>query len=231
MKNIFKRGKIWHYDFWIGGNRHRGSTGLTQKTLADEAVGKIKQDIREQRVGIIRPKTIPTLAAFVPRFLREIQDLHPGEPEHNTTIYYRTNCSRLSEFKPLAESRLDRIDEAAISDYMHWRLHDGRIDQRRCKVRNLQARPRRKGSRPPKAATVNRELATLKRLLRLARRQKLILAVPHIQLLKEGPGRDRVVSHDEEDRYLQVALEPLRDIATIITDCGLRPDDVEIGFP
>src|SRR5262249_50814642 len=46
------------------------------------------------------------------------------------------------------------------------------------------------------------------------------------QFLDEGPGRMRVVSFEEEIAYLSQASQPLKDIAQIILDTGLRPEEV-----
>jgi hypothetical protein len=63
---------------------------------------------------------------------------------------------RLLAFEPLANCRLDRIDEALISRYSE--------------IRSRQAS---RYGRPVAPASVNRELATIRRLLRRARDLKV----------------------------------------------------------
>jgi integrase len=46
------------------------------------------------------------------------------------------------------------------------------------------------------------------------------------RLLAEGPGRMRVVSFPEELVYFAKTSQPLKDIAQIILDTGLRPEEV-----
>ncbi len=224
--SIFRRGKIWHYDFLITGNRYRGSTGLTQKTLAKESVARMKQKILEQGAGILRRKPVPLLKDFIPDFLQEIANLHGGNERHKTVVYHRTNFRRLSEFADLANTTLDQIDERLIAEYTQWRLKDGRVDQTLCKADiKDDIRPRGKDPKPISPSTVNRELQSLRRALRLALRWKILSAVPQFELLKEETGRERVITHEEEQQYLQAAEQPLRDIATLIVDCGLRPGE------
>jgi integrase len=223
--SVFRRGKVWHYDFVMQGVRYRGSTNLLKKTLAKEAVGKLKQSIRENGAGIIRHKPAPMLKDFVPEFLKEIQNIHGDDARHKTCLFYQTNSRRLLEFSAMSHSTLDQIDEAMINDYVSWRLNDGRIDQRKCRAKTEGSRPRKAESTAVSTATINREIQTVRRLLRLAMKRKLINRLPQFQLLKEDSGRERVVSYDEERRYLSAAEQPLKDIATIIVDCGLRPDE------
>jgi len=223
--SIYRRGKYWSYDFIIQGNRYRGSTGLTQKTLAKESVAKLKQSVREKGAGIVRRKAPPRLIDFIPDFLREIQNLRGDDSRHKTVLFYQTNARRLMEFSPLSNAKLDQIDEQLIGDYVNWRLNDLRIDQRHCKGKETGRRPRKPGTGPVSSATINREIQTIRRLLRLAWRHKLINNLPYFQMLKEDLGRDRVVTHEEESCYLQATEQPLTDIAAIIVDCGFRPEE------
>ena len=106
---------------------------------------------------------------------------------------------RLLEFAPLCECRLDRIDEELISSYVQNR------------------------SKQVSAASVNRELATLRRLLRIAHDWQIIGRVPRIRLnLKAERNREYVMSHDTERNYLEFAPQPLRDAALLMLDTGLR---------
>ena len=72
------------------------------------------------------------------------------------------------------------------------------------------------------AATVNRELATLRRLLRLAHEWKEIDRVPKIRLLNGERIRDFVLSRHVEENYLAACAQPLADISQLILETGLR---------
>ena len=71
-------------------------------------------------------------------------------------------------------------------------------------------------------ATVNRELATLRRMLRLAHEWKEINRVPKIRLLNGERIRDFVLSRQMEEVYLAACAQPLADIALLILETGLR---------
>lgn len=50
--------------------------------------------------------------------------------------------------------------------------------------------------------------------------------IPRKKFLNEGPGRMRVVSFEKKIKYLAKASQPSKDIAQIILDTGLRPEEV-----
>jgi integrase len=72
---------------------------------------------------------------------------------------------------------------------------------------------------------VNRELATLRRLLRLAQEWKVLDRVPRIRLLRGERNRDFVLTHRLELKYLGAAPQPLKDVAILILESGVRPGE------
>ena len=58
--------------------------------------------------------------------------------------------------------------------------------------------------------------------MRVAHEWRLIDRVPRIRLLKGERSREFVVSHEQEAVYLAACPEPLRDVATLILEAGLR---------
>lgn len=91
-----------------------------------------------------------------------------------TVRFYQEKLRRLLADRQLCCARLNAIDEAVIDGY--------------------------KQRRTP--ASVNRELATLRRLLRLAQERKVIDRVPRIRLLRGERNRESVLSHGLESKYL-----------------------------
>jgi integrase len=75
--------------------------------------------------------------------------------------------------------------------------------------------------------TVNRALTTLKLLFHHAEKCGYGVSNPTkgVVYFSEGSGRMRVVSFEEELLYLAKASQPLKDIAQIILDTGLRPEE------
>ena len=148
----------------------------------------------------------PTLAEFGPRFEKAIVTLCADKPA--TVGFYQEKLRRLLEDPHLAGARLNAIDEAMIDGYKQRRT-----------------RQASRYGRPVSPASVNRELATLRRLLRLAQEWKVLDRVPRIRLLRGERNRDYVLSHSLEPKYLAAAPQPLRDVAILILESGVRPGE------
>jgi integrase len=76
-------------------------------------------------------------------------------------------------------------------------------------------------------ATVNRELALLRHLF--THNQDLIPKNPvhrKYPFLDEDNHQDRVLTREEEKLYLLAASQPLQDIATLMIEQGMRPEEV-----
>jgi integrase len=73
-------------------------------------------------------------------------------------------------------------------------------------------------------ANQNCALRTLRRMLSLAEDQGLIKALPRIKLRKEHE-RSAVFDAPTEEKFLQSAKQPMRDIFLIGQDGGMRPDE------
>jgi len=65
-------------------------------------------------------------------------------------------------------------------------------------------------------------------MLNFAMRQEYISRNPvtGIRFLPEGPGSMRVVSQEEQQKYLAAAHSLLRDVATCMVETGMRPEEV-----
>jgi len=74
-------------------------------------------------------------------------------------------------------------------------------------------------------ANANRALRTLRRMLGKAAEWGTIAAAPKIKLFKEE-GRSALINDDAEVKILAVANQPLKDVLTIMLDCGMRPGEV-----
>ena len=74
-------------------------------------------------------------------------------------------------------------------------------------------------------SSVNSSLRVLRRALRLAKDWGVVEAVPVISLLPGERHRERVVTPEEEDAYLASAPELLKQIAAVLADTGLRPEE------
>lgn len=195
--SIFKRGRTYWFHFWWNGEHIQQSTKQGNPRIARQIEAAYRTRLAKGEVGIVEKKQpAPTLKDFAERFKDSIKVRSAEKPQ--TIRFYLSKLDRLLEFEPLACARLDAIDEALIEKY---------VQQRRETV---------------SPASANRELATLRRLLRLAAEWRIIVRVPRIRMLQGERNRDFVLSHEQEKNYLESAQQPLKDAATLLLDTGLR---------
>lgn len=139
---LYRRGRIWWYEFVFNGERIRESTKQGNKRIAEQIEAAKRTQLAKGEVGIEERKKVPTLAEFAARFERFIDTKCESKPR--TGDFYKSKLRRLLADN-LSNKRLDAIEEEQIQDY---------IETRRATT------TRRKKLLSP--ASVNRELATLK---------------------------------------------------------------------
>src|SRR5580693_1867052 len=188
--------KFWWYKFTWNGQSIRRSTKQTNKRVAEQMEAAHKTGLAKGEVGIVEKQPAPALEQFSERFMQAISVRSAEKPR--TVAFYQEKLNRLLEYPKMARATLDAIDEALIEEYVQ---------------------ERRKQVAP---ATVNRQLATLRRALRLAHEWKVIDRLPKIRLLQGERTREFVLSREQEPAYLNAAPQPLKDLALLMLDTGLR---------
>jgi integrase len=216
-----KQSRFFYYDFILEGRRYQGSTKLADRRKAErwaeDLRGKIRCGEVDESGKPFKKAEIPALRDFAQRFIDHVQTRNAEKPK--TIEFYAQQTARLLDFEPLASARLDAIDEALIEDFVQWRSQQTR---RACATQTSKRESSAQAEMVVTAATVNRSLATLRKLLRLSQEWRLIDRVPRIRLLPGENNREFVLSHAEEPLYLNTAPQPLRDFAILDLDTGLR---------
>ena len=161
---------------------------------------------RECRLGE-KPKT-PTLG----RFLVERVKPWAAKKKATTATWYLSGIGPLVAYKRIANLALDAITSESIDEYAAHR----RTDEWKCgkKIRKGRA-----------VGTVNRELRVLRRCLRLAEEWDLLKDAPDVSLAGPEKRRERVVNDQEFRKYLTCASPLLADVAIVLNQTGLRPDE------
>jgi integrase len=93
----------------------------------------------------------------------------------------------------------------------------------------LKKNPRAATTKATKLATVNRELVCLRSLLNHYIKRGILTKANPVSCVKffaENNEQTRVVSEDEERRYLMAASQPIRDFATLMVETGMRPEEI-----
>jgi integrase len=185
----------WHYKFMRNGVQVFVNSKQRNKQTAEDMESAHRSRLAKGEAGL-ESVSVPTLRQFEDRFINFIQVRCAEKPA--TVDFYRRKFKRLLTFPPIAGSKLDRIDEGLIERY---------VQQRHAKVG---------------VAAVNRDLATLRRALRLAQEWKVINKVPRIRLLPGERVREFILSEELEQTYLNACPNLLRNVATLLLDTGLR---------
>jgi len=100
-------------------------------------------------------------------------------------------------------------------------------DAERFKTERAAAKNKRT-KRPLRPATTNRELACAKAVFNFAIKSGLLLQNPFskIRFLAEQNEQTRVLTYGEQQKYLAEASQPLKDIAVVMLETGMRPEEV-----
>jgi integrase len=202
---VYRRGRIYWFNFVFQGRHIQESSGFTNKTAALRAEAKRRMDLLNHKAGFKPVVPAPKFEEHVEKFL----EWSKGQHRPKTRELHGTNCDTLLRF--FRGCWLDEIGTGMVEEFKLARskeerknAHDGSIIS---------------------PVTVNRAITTLKLLFHHAEKCGLAVSNPTkgVEYLSEGSGRTRVVSFEEELLYLAKASQPLKDIAQIILDTGLRP--------
>jgi integrase len=197
---IYKRGKVYWYKFVYNGEQIRESTRQGNDRVAREMEAAHKTSLARGEVGLRDKKVVPTLDGFC-------QKRFAPWAESTTSLktwrdFYRVGLLAIQAYAPLASLRLDAITTERIAAFASHRQAQGM-----------------------KVATVNASLRILRRVLHVAIEWGELEKMPKIKLLPGETHRDRVITPDEEARYLAAAPPLLADVATVLSDTGLRPEE------
>ncbi len=230
---VYKRGGVWWYRFNWNGQQIRESTKQGNKRVAEQIEAAHKTSLAKGEVGIRDKTPVPTLKQFAEQdFLPYVRATSASKPR--TVTFYETTAKNLLAYQKLAAAPLNSITAELIAAF---------IAKRR--------------SEKMQTSTINRDLATLRRMFHLAQEwNKISTLLPRVRMLAGENQRERVLTDKEEERYLSAATELgdgleaayrraldgirailrgetpvkpdaylLRDVTTILIDCGLRPEE------
>ena len=202
---------VYWYKFMWQGKLIRESTKQGNDKVARQMEAAHRTSLAKGEVGIREKKPIPTLAEFCDkRFQRWAQATTSKKTWRD---FYRVGLLAIKDYPAIANSPLDTITSEKISDFARYR------QARRLKVSS------EKTPKTLKTASVNANLRTLRRVLKLAAEWGEIQSVPKVRLLPGENHREHVVTPEEEARYLAAGNKLLSEVATVLIDTGLRPEE------
>jgi len=199
--SIYKREGVYYFNFWWNKRHVQRSTKQGNPRVARQMEAAHRTALAKGEVGIEERMPVPTLRDFMQReFLPWIDATFSAKPK--TFSWYRGGVRRLSEFEPLASLQMDKIAGDKITGYVAYRQAKGLS-----------------------ITGINRELQILRRVLRIAVEWGRVARAVKVRMLPGEARRERVLTLEEEYRYLAVTSEPLLAVVTVLVDSGMRPEE------
>src|SRR6266566_2946526 len=201
MAHTYKRegSEFWSYEFYFNGRRVRRCTDQTNRDAALDIMAAHRTRLAKGEAGIETPSAAPLFKTFAADWLKGIK----LKKCFNTHRCYADGIRALGEH--FNAFTLERITAERIEEFRNKRLTEG--------LHN---------------AGVNRNLAVLRLVLRAAVKLGKLPRSPfgdgNVKLEKEK-GFERILSYMEEEKYLAEANPKLKDVAVMMLECGLRPDE------
>jgi integrase len=193
---------VYWYKFMWQGKLVRESTKQGNDKVARQMESAHRTSLAKGEVGIRETRAVPTLKEFCWQRVEPWAKARFEISCRKNWTWYRTGIRALTAFKPLADARLDQITDELASEFAAHRLREGM-----------------------QVSTANNSLRVLRRILNLGVEWSVLGTVPKVKVLSGERRRERVISLDEEARYLAAASEPLASIASVLSDTGMRPEE------
>jgi integrase len=208
--SVFKKQGVYWIDYYVQGRRKRERIG-PDKRLAETVLRKRKVEIAEGRFLEKRQLITTTFNELADAYLYYSR----YQQQKRSWTRDRTSITILKAY--FGGKRLTELTPASIEQYRSWRKDT--ISRR---------------GKPVTPATINRELACLKRMFSVARKGLILLkgGVPpdnpmaSINMDRENNERDRVLSKEEFDRLLAVAPAHLKPILLTAYYTGMRRSEL-----
>jgi integrase len=197
-----KESSNYWYKFMWQGKLIRESTKQGNDKVARQMEAAHRTSLAKGEVGIRERKVAPTLKEFCSQRVEPWAKARFETSCPKNWTWYRTGIRALTAYKPLADARLNEITGEVASDFAAHRLSKGM-----------------------QVSTANNSLRVLRRILNLAVEWDVLATAPKIKTLSGENRRERVVTREEEAKYLAAAPEPLASIASVLADTGMRPEE------
>jgi integrase len=205
---------LYWFEFVYGGRRYRESTGVKNQRTAREIEAAYRTALAKGEVGITERKAVPAFRVAMTGFLKWSAQAQK-KPTHK-----RYKTSSVALLKHFRDTALDKITPEEVERFKTTRAGEHKT------VRGGSKRV--KTDKRLRPATVNRELACLKALFKLVIKADVLAKNPvsRVKFLAENNQQMRVLSFTEQHNYLAKATPVLRDVATMILETGMRPEEV-----
>jgi integrase len=210
---VFKKQGVFWIDYYVTGRRKRERIG-PDKRLAKTALRKRKVEIAEGKWLDKRRPITTTFEELANAYIAWIApNTTKGIPARKRS-WKNGDAYAVGRFQAyFTGKRLSEITPASVEQYRAWR---------RTTISRF--------GKPILPATVNRELATLRHMFKVAQNGLLVLKggipagnpVSHVTFEREHNERDRVLASEEFMRVYEMAADWIRPILLLAYSTGMR---------
>jgi len=205
--STYKRGDVYWYKFMWHGELIRYTTKQGNDKVARKMEAAHRTRLAEGLVGI-REKKRTTLGEFIKnRFEPWAKGKFEGNATRTWKGWYEPSIRTLQAYPHLCKRILSEITSEHIAEFA------AHVRAKGLKGKMLQA------------SSVNSRLRVLRRILHLAVEWGEIDNAPKFKLEPGERHREFVLPSTEEAKYLAAASSLLADVATVLVDSGMRPEE------
>ena len=202
--SLFKRGNVWWSYFYVDGIRHQYSTGSSNRKQAEGIESRLKEDINNQRFGIVHADPEMTFGELAAKFVAS-GSAHPHHVYHlKFLLPYFADVPVLRLTKPMAEEFRRRRqaerpnrpckdatvnrDLSVLRHILYWAVDEQLL-----------------GTNPLARLKMARERKTRRQVLSISEEQLLLSAAPDhlramiVAALDTGMRRGEITSQQWED--------------------------------
>ena len=230
---VYKRGGVWWYKFNWNGQTVRASTKVTNKRTAEQIEAARKTELAKGEVGFRERKVVPTLAAFLDDdFIPFVRATKAGKP--NTVRFYENSVTNLKGYSKLAGLPMDQVTAEHIGGFIAYR----QLSKVQVSTLNRDLATLRRGFHLAQEwGKVSTILPRVRLLSGENHRERVLCGDEEAKYLEAATS----LGHEHAEAYRralegiramqrgQAPKQPdsflLRDVAIILMDCGLRPEE------
>jgi integrase len=216
--SIFKRGNVYWYHFLFNGEHIQRSTKQGNPRTARQIEAAFRTALAKGEVGITERKKAPGFKMAMQAFLAWSESEHEAHP----ATHRRYKVSSVALLSHFGDASIDRITPEDVELFKASRSLESTT------VKAKEKGKRKSTGKRIRPATLNRELACLKSLFNHAIKSDFTMRNPvsRVDFLPENNEQTRVLTYDEQAAYLAAATPLLRDVATLMLETGMRPEEV-----
>ncbi len=207
---LYKRAnsKYWWMKFTFDGELVQQSTKVANKRDALTIEAAFRHELALGRIGIKPKAKAPAFKQVTNDFLEWSKINHAQKPNSFRRVEF--GCLTLEKF--FGETKVDCVEKKDIEKFILWRSKQ----------------TSKKTGETITRGTINFELIILKTIFKRLVSAKILLESParEVKQLAKNERSFHVISETEEKQYLLACSQPLQDVASLILETGMRPNEI-----